>query len=323
MLFLILGYLSCVVLSSQIEFISVVPEQDNPIFMFDLYSIHQAAHYASRFDSKGVAERVYMSTRTRIIGGVLPLTRISFGVSIPEDIPSFQLLNRNDKESYYVSRHFSYSSFDMKQLQPEMLDFEDFDYMPLKVLASKLKTSTFCKVRNLSFAYGMMELPSPPIPLNNPLFLKSRLKRLKNYHHDKLPKGSISFSAIYAMIRYSILKDCCVHNSVKYFRRYWPKSKLKCFIFPKNTEVHLVGQLPSYLPANAPIVLFWDDNSIAPIQALELANPSVVVQLVSDTRSILWLLEFSPEQPDAKACMDLVFPRPIISYLKLFNAVAD
>ena len=192
MLFLILGYLSCVVISSQIEFISVAPEQDNPIFMFDLYSIHQAAHYASRFDSKDVTEHVYMSTRTRIIGGVLPLTRISFGVSIPEGVPSFQLLNRNDKESYFVrilSRHFSYSLFEMKATQPEMLDFEDFDYMPLKVLASKLKTSTFCKIRNFSFAYGMMELPSPPIPLNNPLFLKSRLKRLKNTTTTSYPKA--------------------------------------------------------------------------------------------------------------------------------------
>lgn len=321
MLFLFFGYFACVTFASQIEYVSVMPEQDNQLFILDLFCIQTAAITATNFESEEVQRKVYIASRIEETSKVLPLTRITFDKEISTDIPSFQLVEENDNEVFYVSKHLSYKTFGINMLGPELVHLRHTKEMPFKIPEFRIDMNLFYSLRNVHFAEGLTNFYYLQAPPNHPLHsVKKKLKRLKNYHHDKWPIDSIPFSMGYAAIHHSIISTFKVQDSIREFQKYWPKSVLKCFVFSKNAEVYLVHHMLSYIPAWSPIALFWDPKYIAPIQMIELSRPSMLVQFITKKYSFLWLLAFSPEQPDAEGCRTLIIPSHIRESFPLNNA---
>lgn len=321
MLFFLLNCLFSVVHSLQVEYQSVIPSQDNQLFILDLHSAYNAAHYASWYESKSVRRRVYIPLRSQTISNSLPLTAIVFNMPIPDDVPAFQLLRKDERETFYVSRHFCHSNPDLQGLQPEVLYFMNTVDQPLRVPTFQIDRDAFYKMQWSFVAQGLMEMHSAPLPPDHLQAPIKRLKRLENYHYEKWPKNFVSFNMAYAMIRHKILSTMSIQNSARAFRKYWPKSVLKCFIFPKGTKVRPTRHTMSYFPTQTPVVIFWDSNSLAPTQSLHLAGPSVIVQLMIKKCTFLWLLMFSPEQPDAKVRKDLVPPHAINKSFNLFHNI--
>ena len=238
MFFFLLGYFACVVLSSQVEYVNVKPGQDNQLFILDFYSIQKASQCASQFESRGIRQKIYIHIRILTINNSLPLTAISINQPMSNDLPAFQLLEKDEREVYYISRHFSYTTFDLKGLKPEVIYLMSTREIPVNIPTFNIDRGIFSHLQEQNFVKGVMELPHHPPLLDHP---QRCIRKLKNYHHDKWPRDFVSFNTGYAMIRYSILNNTSIQHSAKAFRKYWPKSMLVCFIFPQNIKIRLVG----------------------------------------------------------------------------------